>query len=124
MAAQTDQEFLEFVIKAIVDNPDAVSADRQVDEMGVLLTLTVDPKDMGQVIGRRGQTARAVRTLLRVVGAKNNARVNLRINEPEGGRQVSQGGYGGGSRGRDDDSSSSRHDNLSDPTNVAEDLKL
>ena len=79
-----DKDFLEFVVKALVDTPSNVSIDRTVDEMGVLLTLKVDPADMGQVIGRQGQTARAIRTLLRVVGAKNNARVNLKIYEPEG----------------------------------------
>ncbi|MCW1930590.1 MAG: KH domain-containing protein [Candidatus Kerfeldbacteria bacterium] len=86
MSAHTDQQFVEFVVKAIVDNPDAVSTVRTVDEMGVLITLTVDPNDLGQVIGRQGQTAKAIRTLLRVVGAKNQARVNLKINEPEGSR--------------------------------------
>ena len=84
---ETDQVFLESVVKALVDAPDAVSVQRDVDEMGVLLTLKVDPKDMGQVIGRQGQTARAIRTLLRVVGAKNNARVNLKIYEPEGSQR-------------------------------------
>ena len=83
---QQDQEFLEFVVKALVDVPDAVKTDRKVDEMGVLLTLTVDPNDMGKIIGRNGQTAKAIRSLLRVVGIKNNARVNLKIEEPEGGR--------------------------------------
>lgn len=82
-----DQEFLEYVIKAIVGNPDGVKVDRTVDERGVLLTLDLDPSDMGYVIGRRGQTARAIRTLLKIVGAKNNARVNLKINEPEGGKR-------------------------------------
>ena len=81
-----DQEFLDFLIRALVDNPDAVKTDRKVDEMGVLLTLTVDPADMGKIIGRAGQTAKAIRSLLRVVGIKNNARVNLKIEEPEGGR--------------------------------------
>jgi len=82
----SDQEFLEVVIKAIVNHPDDVKVERVVDERGVLLTLDVNPSDMGYVIGRQGQTARAVRTLLKIVGAKNNARVNLKINEPEGGR--------------------------------------
>ncbi|HLD27574.1 MAG TPA: KH domain-containing protein [Patescibacteria group bacterium] len=81
---ELDQEFLEFVVKSLVATPDKVEIERTIDEMGVLLTLKVDPADMGQVIGRQGQTARAVRTLLRVVGAKNNARVNLKIFEPEG----------------------------------------
>lgn len=80
-----DQEFVEYIIKSIVDHPDGVKVDRTVDEMGVLITLTVHPDDMGQVIGRQGATAKSVRTLLRVIGAKNNARVNLKINEPEGG---------------------------------------
>ena len=82
---EKDAQFLEFVVKALVDNPEAVVIGRTVDEMGVLLTLAVDPSDMGKVIGRQGNTAKAIRTLLRVVGMKNNARVNLKINEPEGG---------------------------------------
>ncbi len=86
MAKYQDQEFLEYVIKSLVDTPDAVKVDRKVDEMGVLLTLKVDAADMGKVIGRSGNTAKAVRTLLRVVGIKNNARVNLKVEEPEGGR--------------------------------------
>ena len=84
---ELDQEFLEYVVKTLVNTPDKVEVERTIDEMGVLLTLKVDPADMGQVIGRQGQTARALRTLLRVVGAKNSARVNLKIFEPEGARQ-------------------------------------
>ena len=80
-----DQQFLEYVIKALVDNPNDVKIARTVDEMGVLMTLEVNAADMGKVIGRDGNTAKAVRTLLRVVGMKNNSRVNLKINEPEGG---------------------------------------
>lgn len=80
-----DQEFLEFLIKSLVDNPNDVKIDRRVDEMGVLMTLDVNPADMGKVIGRQGNTAKAIRTLLRVVGMKNNARVNLKINEPADG---------------------------------------
>lgn len=80
----TDKSFLEFVVKAIVSNPKAVSVERTVDEMGVLLTLKIDQADMGYVIGRKGQTAQALRTLLKIIGAKNNARVNLKIYEPEG----------------------------------------
>ena len=79
-----DQEFLEHVVKALVDSPDDVKVVRVVDEMGVLHTLDVHPDDMGKIIGRSGNTAKAIRTLLRVVGMKNNARVNLKINEPEG----------------------------------------
>lgn len=84
MAKEMDQEFVEYVVKALVDNPNDVSSDRTVDEMGVLITLKVNPQDLGQVIGRSGQTAKSLRTLLRVVGAKNHARVNLKIYEPEG----------------------------------------
>jgi len=80
-----DQAFLEYVVKGLVDNPNAVKVVRTVDEMGVLLTLDVDASDMGKIIGRSGNTAKAIRTLLRVVGMKNNSRVNLKINEPEGG---------------------------------------
>lgn len=79
-----DQKFVEDVVKAIVDTPDKVSTQRKVDEMGVLIELTVDPSDMGKIIGKEGKTAKAIRTLLRVLGAKNNARINLKIVEPEG----------------------------------------
>lgn len=79
-----DQEFVDFVVKALVDHPEAVRTERNVDEMGVLITLHLNPEDMGKVIGRDGQTAKALRTLLRVVGAKARARVNLKIVEPEG----------------------------------------
>ncbi len=82
---EKDQDFLEFVVKALVDNPDDVRVNRTVDEMGVLLTLDVNKDDMGKIIGRAGNTAKAIRTLLRVVGMKYDARVNLKINEPEGG---------------------------------------
>lgn len=83
--ADLDKEFLEYVVKALVDKPEKVQINRTVDEMGVLLSLTVDSEDMGKIIGRQGNTAKAIRTLLRVVGMKNDARVNLKVNEPEGG---------------------------------------
>jgi len=79
-----DKDFLVQIIKAIVAHPEDVVVDRTVDEMGVLLALKINPEDMGYVIGRHGQTAKAVRTLLKIIGAKNNARVNLKIIEPEG----------------------------------------
>jgi hypothetical protein len=91
MAGKTsysDQEFVESVVKALVNNPSDVKTERTVDERGVLITLNINPADMGYVIGRGGQTARALRTLLRIVGAKNNARVNLKIVEPEGSTHV------------------------------------
>ena len=81
---EADQVFLDYVVKALVDNPNDVKIERTVDEMGVLITLTVNPADMGKIIGRMGNTAKAIRTLLRIIGMKNNARVNLKINEPEG----------------------------------------
>lgn len=87
-----DQEFVEYVVKSIVDRPEDVKSERTVDEMGVLITLHVNPQDLGQVIGRQGQTAKSIRTLLRVVGAKNHARVNLKIYEPEGYRKNHDGG--------------------------------
>jgi predicted RNA-binding protein YlqC (UPF0109 family) len=82
----SDQEFLEYLVKALVDNPGDVKIDRKVDEMGVLLSLKVNPEDMGQIIGKAGATARSIRSLVRIVGLKNHARVNLKIEEPEGGR--------------------------------------
>ncbi|PIR87159.1 MAG: RNA-binding protein [Candidatus Harrisonbacteria bacterium CG10_big_fil_rev_8_21_14_0_10_49_15] len=85
---QVDQEFLEFVVKGIVDHPESVTVERQVDDMGVLLRLRVHAEDMGQVVGRQGATAKAIRSLLRIVGIKHNARVNLKIEEPEGSTHV------------------------------------
>lgn len=87
-AAERDQQFLEYVVKALVDHPEEMKITRTVDEMGVLLTLVVNKDDMGKVIGRSGATAKAIRTILRVVGMKNDARVNLKIEEPEGARTV------------------------------------
>ena len=86
MSQDFDKEFLEYIVKALVDNPNDVKVERKVDEMGVLLSLTVNPQDMGQIIGREGSTAKAIRNLVRIVGLKNHARVNLKIEEPEGGR--------------------------------------
>ena len=84
---EQDHAFLEYVVKALGDNPDQVEISRTVDEMGVLLTLTVSPEDMGKIIGKEGNIAKAIRTLLRVVGMKHNARVNLKVNEPIGGKR-------------------------------------
>ena len=85
---EQDQQFLDYVVKALVDNPNDVKINRTVDEMGVLLTLSVNKDDMGKIIGRSGQTAKAIRTVLRIVGMKNDARVNLKIEEPEGSERV------------------------------------
>lgn len=74
-----DQQFIEYIIKSLVGNPDAVKVERRIDEKGVLLELTVDPEDLGRVIGKRGATAQSLRTLLRALGTKNDARYNLKI---------------------------------------------
>jgi predicted RNA-binding protein YlqC (UPF0109 family) len=79
-----DQKFVEDLVKSIVDNPSDVKTERTIDERGVLIKLYVNPEDMGKIIGKDGKTAKAIRTLLRVFGAKNNARLNLKIVEPEG----------------------------------------
>jgi predicted RNA-binding protein YlqC (UPF0109 family) len=84
MAVEKDQAFVEYVAKELVEKPEKVQVKRSVDEMGVLIELTVDKEDMGVIIGKEGKTAKAIRTLLRVLGAKNDARVNLKIVEPEG----------------------------------------
>ncbi len=84
---EPDQAFLEYVVKALVDHPESVETTRVIDQMGVLLTLVVHPEDMGKIIGKSGKTAEALRILLRVVGMKGNARVNLKINEPVGGKR-------------------------------------
>ena len=83
---EMDQQFVEYIVKAIVENPDDVSTERTIDEMGTLISLHVNAEDMGTIIGKEGRTAKALRILLRVLGAKNNARVNLKIIEPEGGK--------------------------------------
>lgn len=77
--ATIDQQFVEYIVKTLVNNPDKVSVDRIIDEKGVLLSLTVDPEDVGRVIGKRGATAQSIRTLLRALGTKNDARYNLKI---------------------------------------------
>lgn len=100
MENMQDKEFVLYVVKQIVDHPDQVTVDRSVDEMGVLITLKVAKEDMGKVIGKSGQTAKSIRILLRVIGSKNNARVNLKIVEPDG--TVVGGSSNGGSANIDD----------------------
>lgn len=85
---EMDKEFVEYVVKALVNHPDEVAVRRSVDDMGVLLELTVNPDDMGKVIGKAGATAKSLRTLLRVLGSHNDERVNLKIVEPEGSEHV------------------------------------
>lgn len=79
-----DRDFVEFVIKQIVSKPEDIEITRDIDQMGVLITLKVSKDDMGKIIGKGGQTAKALRVLLRIIGSKNNARVNLKILEPDG----------------------------------------
>ncbi len=92
-----DHDFLEFIVKALVDHPEDVRVERKVDEMGVLLSLNVNPKDMGQIIGRAGTTAKAIRNLVRIIGLKNQARVNLKIEEPAGDRSAERNTMSAGS---------------------------
>ena len=108
-----DKEFLVYLVKAVVANPDDVQVDRTVDEMGVLLSLKINPEDMGYVIGRQGQTAKSIRTLLKIVGAKNNARVNLKIIEPEGS-----------TRGRREDTPRENTSREEISTEAVDDLKI
>ena len=91
MSSETkDLEFLEYIVKTLVDHPEDVKTERKVDEMGVLLSVRVNPEDMGQLIGKKGSTAGAIRNLIRIIGLKNHARVNLKIEEPEGGSRISK----------------------------------
>ena len=83
-----EQQFVEYIVKAIVDQPDSVVVERSIDEMGILISLQVSPDDMGTIIGKEGRTAKSLRTLLRVLGAKQDARVNLKIVEPDGGQML------------------------------------
>lgn len=85
-----DQQFIEYIVKSLVEKPDAVSVERRIDEKGVLLELTVDPDDLGRVIGKRGATAQSLRTLLRALGTKNDARYNLKIIDNGTGAPSSQ----------------------------------
>lgn len=111
-----DQQFIEYIVKSLVGNPDAVKVERTIDEKGVLLELTVDPEDLGRVIGKRGSTAQSLRSLLRALGTKNDARYNLKIvdvDRPEGER--------GGERPADTSSSDGSNDQAvdnSDPETV------
>ena len=99
---EVDQQFVEYVVKGIVNNPTDVTTERTVDERGVLITLHINPADMGYVIGRQGQTARSIRTLLRIVGAKSNARVNLKIYEPEESRRAHMSAQADSNMGADE----------------------
>src|SRR6185295_7600953 len=117
-----DQQFVEFIVKSLVNNPDGVTIERRIDEKGVLLELSVDPEDLGRVIGKRGATAQSLRTLLRALGTKNDARYNLKIvdvgpprersNDDRPGRDEPSGG--GVAAVSDDNSSTTSDDNSTD----------
>ncbi|MFA6534003.1 MAG: KH domain-containing protein [Patescibacteria group bacterium] len=111
---EADQKFVEDLVKSIVNHPDDVKTERKVDERGVLITLFVHQEDMGYVIGREGQTARAIRTLLKIVGARANARVNLKINEPEGSTRPPRREY----------SANTNVDNVDVDTDSVDNLKI
>jgi predicted RNA-binding protein YlqC (UPF0109 family) len=100
-----DQQFVEYIVKSLVSNPDAVVVERRIDEKGVLLELTVDPEDLGRVIGKRGATAQSLRTLLRALGTKNDARYNLKvIDNGVGGSHSDENGGSQRSNANADDS--------------------
>lgn len=110
MATSIDQQFVEYIVKSLVNDPDGVKVDRRIDEKGVLLELTVDADDLGRVIGKRGATAQSLRTLLRALGTKNEARYNLKIvdvDRPESERGISAGA---GTTGRDDSTATADDD--------------
>lgn len=112
MSATIDQQFVEFVVKALVSNPDEVRVERTIDEKGVLLELTVAPEDLGRVIGKRGGTAQSLRTLLRALGTKNEARYNLKIVDTDGGSGATQAPR--------DDTQAAVSDDVSDDTSSQE----
>jgi uncharacterized protein len=117
--SEIDQQFIEYVVKSLVGKPEAVHIDRRIDEKGVLLELTVDPEDLGRVIGKRGATAQSLRTLLRALGTKNDARYNLKIidNGPlDHGRPADDDGAAAPSQPADDNSSSSDDNPTEEPS--------
>jgi predicted RNA-binding protein YlqC (UPF0109 family) len=113
VANSIDQQFIEYIVKSLVSNPDEVKIERRIDEKGVLLELTVDAEDLGRVIGKRGATAQSLRTLLRALGTKNDARYNLKIVDT--GRPAPSSDDSGARR-------SSSSDDTDEPTNGDDDL--
>lgn len=123
MSVTIDQQFVEFVVKALVSSPDEVKVERTIDEKGVLLELTVAPEDLGRVIGKRGGTAQSLRTLLRALGTKNEARYNLKIVDTDGGSGATQAPREDSFAVVNDDSTASTSnasDTPSDDTNSAD----
>ena len=115
MAASIDEQFIEYIVKSLVGNPDAVKIKRTIDEKGVLLELTVDPEDLGRVIGKRGATAQSLRTLLRALGTKNDARYNLKIVDVGGPRPPRSDSDDSQTRQDDSASSDSPADGQAEP---------
>lgn len=105
MSSTIDQQFIEFIVKSLVGNPDGVKVERRIDEKGVLLELTVDADDLGRVIGKRGATAQSLRTLLRALGTKNDARYNLKIVDNGPGGYTNDNSAGSSSSTADDSDS-------------------
>lgn len=114
-----DQQFVEYIVKSLVSKPDMVEVERRIDEKGVLLELTVDPEDLGRVIGKRGATAQSLRTLLRALGTKNDARYNLKIvdnDQPDGGGQYATSSST--SRSNDSPADNTSNDSTDEPSTV------
>lgn len=125
MSSNIDQDFVEYIVKSLVGNPDKVVIERRIDEKGVLLELTVDPEDLGRIIGKRGATAQSLRTLLRALGTKNDARYNLKIvdNGPEDyERPARQPAPAQDSTSSDDNKSSSSDDDASDRPDTVDEV--
>jgi predicted RNA-binding protein YlqC (UPF0109 family) len=119
--SEIDQQFIEYVVKSLVGKPDAVHIDRRIDEKGVLLELTVDPEDLGRVIGKRGATAQSLRTLLRALGTKNDARYNLKIIDNGIGSDGS-GSTASGSSSDDDNKATTKPTSSDEDTTAKDDI--
>ncbi len=119
MSSSIDQQFVEYIVKSLVGNPDAVQIERRIDEKGVLLELTVDPEDLGRVIGKRGATAQSLRTLLRALGTKNDARYNLKIVDVSGGQYTPSSTNDKSQAADDDDSANDSEENQESESSMA-----
>jgi predicted RNA-binding protein YlqC (UPF0109 family) len=119
-----DQQFVEFVVKSLVGKPEAVQVERRIDEKGVLLELTVDPEDLGRVIGKRGATAQSLRTLLRALGTKNDARYNLKIVDNGVGGGYSSDDNAGSAKSTSATSTNADDTDASDATDVADETEV
>ncbi len=116
MSSSIDQQFVEYIVKSLVGKPDAVTIERRIDEKGVLLELTVDPEDLGRVIGKRGATAQSLRTLLRALGTKNDARYNLKIVDVSDGQAPVSNNDASDNTVADDDSDDTTTPSIADKT--------